>query len=336
MDLSTEYMGLGLANPLVASASPLSHTLEGVRRLAQAGVGAVVLHSLFEEELARRATRRQQLAEAGTESFPESLSYFPEAAGDEPGPLRYLNLVERASAAVDVPIIASLNGVTPGGWTSHARSMQDAGAAAIEINTYSLPGLGELTGRQVEERHVEILQSVKAVVSVPVAVKLSPYLSSVGEMVQRLDQAGADGLVLFNRFMHPDIDPGALAVVPGLGLSSPAEARLPRTWIALRWGRQRASLAASTGVEGPEDLARYLLAGADVVMTTSSLLRHGPEHARVLVDGLEAWMASKGFSRLEQVRGLLAMAAGADRQVRERSDYVAALRAANADPQGPW
>ncbi len=286
VNLSTSYMGLTLRNPLVASASPLSQTVDGVRRLADAGVGAVVLYSLFEEQLRREAAENARLVDAGTESFAESLSYFPAAAEDEAGPRRYLSLLERAAAAVDVPVIASLNGVTPGGWADYARAMQDAGAAAIELNIYYLPGDPRISGRDVEQRHIDVLTRVKDAVDLPVAVKLSPYFSSTGEMALRLDEAGADALVLFNRFLQPDIDPDKLAVVPEVSLSNPVDARLPRTWIALLHGRVRASLAATTGVETPADVAKYLLAGADVVMTASALLRHGPEHATVLLDGL--------------------------------------------------
>jgi len=334
MDLSTTYMGLALSNPLVASASPLSHTVDGVRRLADAGVGAVVLYSLFEEELAEEAARNARLAEAGSESFAESLTYFPESAGEESGPRRYLSLVERAVAAVEIPVIASLNGVTPGGWTSFAQAVQDAGAVAIELNVYYLPGDPSVPGREVEMRHLEILQRVKDAVSVPVAVKLSPHFSSIGDMARQLDAVGADALVLFNRILQPDIDPESLAIVPGVGLSSPADARLPRTWIALLHGRLRASLAASTGVEGPEDLAKYLLAGADVVMTTSSLLRHGPGHATTLLDGLSEWMERKGFATVGDLRGKLAVAPGEDATAYERTGYVSALRAANAGTYG--
>jgi hypothetical protein len=199
MDLSTSYLGLALRNPLVASASPLSNTVDGVRRLADAGVGAVVLYSLFEEQVRQEAERNARLADAGTDSFAESLSYFPADADADPGPRPYLSLLERAAVAVDIPVIGSLNGVTPGGWTSYARDMQDAGAAAIELNIYYIPGDPHITGREVEQRHIDILRRVKAAVSVPVAVKLSPHFSSTGEMALRLDEAGADGLVLFNR-----------------------------------------------------------------------------------------------------------------------------------------
>ena len=329
MELTTNYMGLELRNPLVASASPLSDTVEGVRRLADAGVGAVVLHSLFEEQLRQEAELNARLAEAGTESFAESLSYFPSVADEQAGPSRHLDLVQRAAAAVDVPVIASLNGVTPEGWTDHARAMQDAGAAAIELNIYYLPGDPHLTGRDVEQRYVDILQRVKGAVTVPVAVKLGPYFSSTGEMALRLDQAGADGLVLFNRFLQPDIDPELLIVVPSVALSSRSDTGLARTWISLLRGRVRAALAATTGVDEPADVAKYLLAGADVVMTASALLRQGPEHATVLLDGLGAWMERKGFQTVEELRGMLSVPRGADGAAYERSGYVTGLRTAD-------
>jgi dihydroorotate dehydrogenase (fumarate) len=334
-DLATRYLGLELRNPLVASASPLSSSADGVRRLADGGAGAVVLFSLFEEQLRREAARDAAAAEAGTDSFPESLSYFPPAASADGGPHRYLSLLERAATAVDVPVIASLNGSTTGGWTDYASALQDAGAAAIELNIYYLPGGPALTGRDVEQRHVEILTTVKAVVSIPVAVKLSPYFSSTGEMARRLDQAGADGLVLFNRFLQPDIDPETLTVTARPGLSTQAEGRLPRTWIALLARRVRASLAATTGVEDAADVAKYLLAGADVVMTASALLRHGPGYASVLLDELSGWMARKGFRTVGEVRGLLAVPVGADETAYERTSYVTALDAANRG-YVPW
>jgi len=295
-----------------------------------------VLYSLFEEQLRRQAAQDARLADAGTESFAESLSYFPSVAEQEGGPRPYLSLLERAAAAVAVPVIASLNGVTPAGWVDYARAMQDAGAAAIELNIYYLPGDAHISGRDVEQRHIDVLARVKDAVTVPVAVKLSPYFSSTGEVAVRLDEAGADALVLFNRFLQPDIDPEALAVVSGVGLSNAAEARLPRTWIALLRGRVRASLAATTGVEEPADVARYLLAGADVVMTASALLRHGPEHAAVLLDGLSGWMARKGFAAVDQVRGMLSVPLGTDEAEHERAGYVGAMREANSSAYGPW
>jgi dihydroorotate dehydrogenase (fumarate) len=334
-DLATRYLGLDLRNPLVASASPLSATADGVRRLADGGVGAVVLPSLFEEQLREQAARDAVAADAGAESFAESLSYFPAAASADGGPDRYLSLLKRAAAAVDIPVIASLNGATTGGWTDYASSLQDAGAAAIELNIYYLPGDLYFTGADVERRHVEILTTVKAVVTVPVAVKLSPYFSSTGEMARRLDRAGADGLVLFNRFLQPDIDPETLTVTVRPGLSTQAEGRLPRAWIALIAGRVRASLAATTGVENAADVAKYLLAGADVVMTASALLRHGAGYAGVMLGELSAWMHRKGFASVAELRGLLAVPDGTDQAAYERTGYVTALDAANKS-YGPW
>ena len=329
MKLATTYLGLHLRNPLVASASPLSRTVDDVRRLADGGVGAIVLYSLFEEQLLREAEENARLVDAGTESFAESLSYFPGDVADEAGARRYLSLLARAVAAVDVPVLGSLNGITPSGWSDYARAMQDVGAAAIELNIYYLPGDPHTTAREVEQRHIDVLERVKDVVGIPVAVKLSPFFSSMGEMALRLDEAGADGLVLFNRFLQPDIDPDTLGVDRLVPLSSPVEARLPRTWIALLHGRVRASLAATTGVETSADVAKYLLAGADVVQTASALLRHGPGHAAVLLDGLSDWMARKGFAAVDDLRGLLAVAPGADGAAFERAGYVSALRDAN-------
>ena len=327
MNLTTTYLGLTLDNPLVASAGPLSRTVDGVRQLADAGVAAVVLPSLFEEQVRREAERDAQLAEAGAESFAESLSYLPDTGG-EGGPRRYLDLVSRATATVGIPVIASLNGVTAGGWTDYAAAMQEAGAAAIELNVYYLPADPRMPGRDVEQRYVDILTTVKAAVTIPVAVKLAPFFSSAGEVAVRLDRAGADGLVLFNRFMQADIDPETLTVSTGLKLSSPAEAALPRSWIARLRGLMGASLAASTGVETAADVAAYLLAGADVVMTTSSLLRHGPSHAAVLIDGLTEWLKRKGFSGVDDVRGLLAVPAGAHGSAFERAGYLTAIEEA--------
>ncbi len=336
MELTTSYMGLALRNPLVASPSPLSYTLDGVQRLAAGGVGAIVLFSLFEEQLREEAARNAELVDGPADSFGEALDYFPTITKENAGPRRYLSLLERAVASVDVPVIASLNGVTTEGWTDYARAMQDAGAAAIELNTYYLPGDPQISGRDVEQRHIEALQKVKSAVTVPVAIKLSPYFSSTGEIALRLDEAGADGLVLFNRFLQPDIDPEELMTLPRVNLSNPADGRLPRTWIALLRGSVSASLAASTGVEVPADVARYLLAGADVVMTTSALLRHGPNYALDLLEGLSTWMTRKGFDTVDQFRGKLSVAPTSDPAAHERSEYVSAMRAANAGAYAPW
>jgi len=327
MDLRTSYLGLDLSNPLVASPSPLTRSVTGIRRLAAAGVGAVVLPSLFEEQIRHETERDLDLAEAGSESFGEALSYLPVPVADG-RPHQYLSLIERARAAVSIPVIASLNGATSGGWADYARSMQEAGASAIELNVYYLQGDPFMPGREVEARYLEILRTVSAAVRIPIAVKLGPYLSSMGEMAIRLHEAGAAGLVLFNRFMQNDIDPDTLTVGSDLSLSSPVEAGLPRSWIARLRGRVPISLAATTGVESARDVAAYLLAGADVVMTTSSLLRHGAEHADDLLEGLQAWMQRKGFESVEQVRGRLATAAGVDPSEYGRPRYLTTIEEA--------
>jgi dihydroorotate dehydrogenase (fumarate) len=328
MDLSTRYLGLTLRNPLLAAASPLSRNVDGVRRLADAGVGAVVLHSLFEEQLRREAEQNSRLSAQGSETYAESLTYFPSVVDHGYRANRYLHLLESAASTVDIPVIGSLNGVTPGGWARYAGSMQDAGAAAIELNIYYLPGDPQIDGRQVEQRHLDVLAHVKGAVEVPVAVKLSPFFSSIGEMAERLDQAGADGLVLFNRFLQPDIDCETLAPAPDVSLSAASEIRLPLTWIALLHRRLRASLAATTGVVSAADMAKCLLAGADVVQSASALLRHGPEYATVLLGGLRDWMLRKGFTTLDEVRGILSV--HDDGSARQRGDYVSALRDANS------
>ncbi|WP_156685533.1 dihydroorotate dehydrogenase-like protein [Mycobacterium sp. Marseille-P9652] len=333
MDLSTDYLGMRLHTPLLASASPLSRSVDGVRRLARAGVGAVVLYSLFEEQLRREAALNQRMAAQGSDSFAESLTYFPATIENGGGAVRYLRLLERAVAAVDIPVIGSVNASAPGSWAHYARRMQDAGAAAIELNVYYLPGdsaAATVAGRAVEERHLDVLAEVKDAASIPVAVKLLPYFSSTAEMAHRLDAAGADGLVLFNRFLQPDIDPETLGTVRTVALSTPADTRLPLTWISLLHRRVRASLAASTGVETASDVAKYLLAGADVVQTASALLRHGPEYAAVLLRDLGDWMRRKGFRHLGEVRGLLAAPGVPDSAARERADYVWAMRKANS------
>jgi dihydroorotate dehydrogenase (fumarate) len=335
-ELATTYMGLPLRNPLVASPSPLSYTFDGIRRLADGGVGAIVLFSLFEEQLREQQAHIAKLVDGPAESFPEALDYVPDIAKQDPGPTTYLRLLERAAAHLDIPVMASLNGASSGGWTRYARSMQDAGAAAIELNIYYLPGEPTTTGRQVEQRHLDVLQNVKEAVTVPVAVKLSPYFSSPGEIAVTLDRAGADALVLFNRFLQPDIDPEELVIAPNVNLSHPADGRLPRIWISLLRHHVHASLAATSGVETPADIARYLLAGADVVMTASALLRHGPSYAGRLLDGLTDWMNRKSFQTVGDVRGMLATPAQTDHDAYQRAGYVTAMRAANAGAYTPW
>jgi dihydroorotate dehydrogenase (fumarate) len=330
VSLATTYLGLQLRNPLVASSSPATRSVTRLRELADAGIGAVVLPSLYEEQVNAEALRELALTEPFEDAHGEAQGYFPRLPESAlPGATsRYLGLVERAVQVVDVPVIASLNGSTAGGWTDFARRLEGAGAAALELNIYFVPGDPHTSGRAVEDRHVEIVQHVKSVVSIPVAVKLSPHFSSTGEMALRLDEAGADGLVLFNRFLHPDVDPETMLVTPGVGLSTPEEGRLARSWIAILHGHVRASLAATTGVEDARDVAAYLLAGADVVMTASALLRHGIGHTEVLLDGLTDWLQRKGFASVDEARARLAVPAGVDADAYQRAGYVAALNSA--------
>ncbi len=328
VDTRTRYMGLWLRNPLVASAGPLSQTVDGIRSLAAGGVGAIVMYSLFEEQLRHEAQQETRLEEQGTESFFEALTYFPTAPSNGSGLTRtYLELIEKAAPLVDVPLIASLNGSSTGDWTQNARRMQDAGAAAIELNVYYVPGDISTPAREVEQRHLDILDEVKSRVTVPVAMKMSPYFSSFGKMAVALDAAGADALVLFNRYLQPDIDLDQMAVVPGFGLSSQEEAKLPRSWISALYGRVNASLAATTGVETVEDVIKYLLAGADVVMTTAALVRHGADYAGQLVDGVQSWLGRRGLN-LDRARGMLAVPTEADATAYARSGYVVGLERA--------
>lgn len=327
-DLRTRYMGLWLRNPVVASAGPMSQSVDGIKALAAGGVGAIVMYSLFEEQIRYEAEREVEIMDEASNSFAEALSYFPTTPSNDSGlTTKYLETIERAAPLIDVPLIASLNGSARGDWTRTARRMADAGAAAIELNVYYVPGDLSTSARDVEQRHLEILGDVKSSVSVPVAMKLSPYFSSFGELAQSLDEAGADALVLFNRYLQPDIDLEEMAVVPGFGLSSQAEAKLPRSWIRALYGRVNASLAATTGVETTEDVLKYLLAGADVVMTTAALVRHGAGYAGQLVDGVQSWLTRKQLS-LDKMRGMLAVPAQADAADYARAGYVSGLERA--------
>lgn len=327
-DLRTRYMGLWLRNPVVASAGPLSQSVDGIKSLAAGGVGAIVMYSLFEEQIRYEEQRAMELLDQASESFAEALTYFPTAPSNDSGlTKKYLDTIEKAAPAIDVPLIASLNGSASGDWTHTARRMQDAGAAGIELNVYYVPGDITTSPRDVEQRHLEILASVKQSVSIPVAMKLSPYFSSFGEMAHELDAAGADALVLFNRYLQPDVDLDQMAVVPGFGLSTQAEAKLPRSWIRALYGRVNASLAATTGVETVEDVVKYLLAGADVVMTTSALVRHGADYAAQLVDGVQAWLGRKQLD-LASARGMVAVPEDVSASDYARSGYVSGLERA--------
>ncbi len=333
MDLQTNYMGLNLRCPLVASAGPISQTLDGMKSLADAGVGAITMYSLFEEQIRAEQTRQTELAVEHDDMNAEALSYFPSVPTRLPQDLdatslAYLRLLEQAATTLEIPVIASLNGASLGGWVSFARRMEQAGAAGIELNTYYVPGDTTLNGLRVENLHIDIVQAVKLEVSIPVAVKLTPYFSSFGAFAHRLAQTGVDALVLFNRFFQPDIDLATLQPLPGVELSNPFEARLPRTWITLLRRHLDLSLAATSGVATAEDVVKYLLAGADIVCTTSALVRHGPAYANTLITGLSDWLAERGYGSVAEMRGTLAMPDEVDAADYERQGYVAALQKA--------
>lgn len=323
-DLSTTYLGLRLSSPLVASASPLNRDPVHLRRLERAGVGAVVLPSLFQEQVEAEQRWTERVAAAGREASPEVSSYFPEAMVPG-GPAAYLDLVRRAVAAVRIPVIASLNGTATTGWTDAARAIQEAGAQALELNIYQLPTDLSLTGKAVERRHLEVLAAVRQAVTIPVAVKLMPALTAPADLARRLDRAGAGGLVLFNRHYLPDLDMVGLRPRPTLELSTKHETRVPLLWISVLAGQVRASLAASTGVETAEEVVKYLLAGADVVMTTSALLRHGPDYAAHLVSGVRSWLDARGLASVSAMRGLVSRSRAGTGAVSERESYLEIL-----------
>jgi dihydroorotate dehydrogenase (fumarate) len=326
MDLTTHYLGLNLRNPLVASSSPLNLDVGNICRLEEAGAAAVVLPSIFQEQIEFEAAETERLTSAGSESYAEAASYFPSAASYRAGPDAYLEIIRRARQAAGIPVIASLNGITRSGWIDYAKKMEQAGASAIELNVYYIPSDPALPGAEVEQRYVDVLRAVKAAVSVPVAMKLSPFFSSLGHQVRQLEAAGADGFVLFNRFYQPDIDLVGMRLLRDLELSQPAEVRLPLLWIGTLRSQVKASLAASSGVDSSDDVVKYLLAGADVVMTTSALLRHGVAHMRSLLSGLIGWLEARDVGSVAEIRGKLSQDRVRDRTAYQRANYINILQ----------
>jgi dihydroorotate dehydrogenase (fumarate) len=326
IDLSTTYLGLALRTPLVASASPLSRDLEGIRRLEDAGASAIVLYSLFEEQLRQEAADLDYHLAAGTESFAESLTYFPQASEFQTGPEGYLEHIRKAKAATRIPIIASLNGSTLGGWTDFARRIEEAGADALECNIYFIPTDPDLQAADVEKTYISILRAVKNSVEIPVAVKLSPFFSNMASMAKRLDEAGADGLVLFNRFYQPDIDLEELELRPNVLLSTPQALRLPLTWIGILCGRVRAALAATGGVHGAEDAIKLLMVGANVTMLCSALMRNGINHIRHVERGLREWMEEHEYESVRQMQGSMSQMRCPDPGAFERAQYMRAVK----------
>ncbi len=342
MDLSTTYMGLKLKSPIAASASPLSARLETIKQLEDAGASAVVMFSLFEEQVKHDEAEFDYFMSYGTERFAESLSYFPQIDDYSVGPDQYLDLVAKAAESCDVPIIGSLNGISPVGWSEYAKKIEAAGARGIELNVYFIPTELDMTGDLVEQKYIDILMQVKDNVSIPVAMKLGPYFSSMANMAKRLADAGADALVLFNRFYQPDFDVNKLEVEPSLELSSANELRLPLLWTAVLSGKVDASIGAGTGVQTGADAAKFLLAGADAVFTASALLRNGPDYIGKLNAELEQFLKDKAYDSLEQMKGAMNQQSVADPTAFERANYIRILenykneycRDANIVPEG--
>lgn len=325
MDLSTRYLGITLKNPLVASASPLSRTLDGMKRLEDAGAAAIVMYSLFEEQIAHEAAELNHYLSYGTESFAESLTYFPESQAYNLGPEEYIKLLHSAKQSLGIPVIGSLNGISTGGWIDYARKIQEAGADALELNVYYIPTDPQLTSIDVEDRYVEVLQAVKRTIKIPVAMKLSPFFSSFAHMANRLDSAGAGALVLFNRFYQPDIDLQNLEVQPGVTLSTPHALKLPLRWIAILYGRLKANLAATSGIHTAEDAIKMIMAGADVTMMCSSLLKNGPGHLARMLDDMNRWMLEHEYVSVRQMKGSMSQKSVADPAAFERANYMKAL-----------
>jgi dihydroorotate dehydrogenase (fumarate) len=324
-DLSTTYLGLNLKNPLVVSPSPLCEEIGNLVQMEDAGAAAVVLHSLFEEQILIESQALDQGLSLGVESFAESLSYFPDMTAYNLGPEGYLEHIRKAKQAVNIPVIASLNGVTTGGWIKYARLMQEAGADALELNIFYLANDPELSGADVEELYTSLVSHVKASVRIPVAVKLGPYFSSMAHMAKKLDEAGADALVLFNRFYQPDFDLENLEVVPALHLSTPHELLLRLHWVATLYGHVRADLAVTGGVHTAHDVLKAMMAGARVAMMTSALLRHGIDHIRTVLRDLVQWMEEHEYESVRQMQGSMSRRNVPDPSAFSRANYMKVL-----------
>jgi dihydroorotate dehydrogenase (fumarate) len=324
-DLRTTYLGLHLANPIVPSASTLSSRIDNLKRLQDAGASAIVMQSLFEEQIEHEELQIHRMLETGADSNPESLTHFPELEDYNTGPDEYLRHLEASKKELGIPVIGSLNGSSEGGWLRYARLIEDAGADALELNVYFIAADPDESGWQVERRYLDLVSAVRDSVTIPLAVKIGPYFSSLANMARQLVEAGANGLVLFNRFLQPDIDLETLEVDPTLHLSTPDEVRLPLRWIGILHGRVECSLAATSGVHTAEDAIKLLLAGADVTMMASALFRHGPEHLGTVLQGLRDWLDEYGYLSVEQLKGSVSQVNVADPTAFARSNYMQML-----------
>lgn len=326
MDLSTTYLGLQLKNPIVPSASPMSRTVGSVRLMEDFGASAVVLYSIFEEQIRHESKEIFHHLTSTAESYSEATSYFPEPHDYITGPDEYLEHIRRIKESVTIPVIGSINGVTDGGWIEYAKSIEQAGADALELNVYYIPTDSRMTSSMIEQTYYDMVKNVRSQVKIPIAIKLSPFFTSIANVAQNLDALGINGLVLFNRFYQPDINLDTLNVEPGVVLSSSNSIRLPLRWIAILDGRVKASLAATTGVHSAEDVIKLTMAGADVTMLCSTLLRHGPRRIREILDDVHRWMIEHEYESLKMMRGSMNQASVADPSSFERANYMKALQ----------
>ncbi len=332
MNLTTTYLGMPLKNPIVPAASPLSNSVDGIRSLEDAGASAIVLQSLFEEQLTHESHELDHYLSYGSESYSEALSFFPEMDQYDVGPDSYLNLIRQASEAVDIPIIGSLNGVSTGGWIEYASKIEKAGASALELNIYYIPTAPAMTGAAVEEMYVNVLRDVRNSISIPVAVKLSPYFSATANMASRLAETGADGLVLFNRFYQPDFDLDQLEVVPHLVLSTADELLLPLRWVSILYGRVPVDFAITSGVHSHIEVLKSMMAGAKVAMMASALLKNGVGHITTVLDDLVQWMEEHGYESIEQMQGSMSQQYVAEPAAFERANYMKVLKSWRPEP----
>lgn len=318
MDLTTHYMGLSLKNPLIASACPLTSTIKSIQRLEKAGIAAVVLPSLFEEQIRQEQGADEQIDPSRNDLFPEAGSFLTLERSSQ----MYLDLIAKARATVDIPVIASLNGCSEGGWTEYARQIERAGASGIELNIYYNPPSLDITGRQVEELYLNVVHQVKRSVSIPVALKIDPYFSAFGHMARQFDEIGIDALVMFNRMQQPDFNLKTMLVETRWPISKAGDIGIPLRWISVLHGKIRSSLAASGGAYDHEDLIKYLLAGADTIMLASALIQNGSDYVSVLLKGLEVWLKQREFTDLAQMRGLMSQRSVANPEAFERANYI--------------
>jgi len=331
VDLTTTYLGLKLKNPLVASPSPLSEKVENIKRMEEAGIAAVVMYSLFEEQIIHESLELDHFLSRGTESFAEALTYFPNVGKFSLAPDKYIEILEKTKQAVNIPVMGSLNGVSTGGWIEYARKIQDAGADALELNLYYLPTDVNLTSTQLEDNYLKLVSDIRAKVRIPLAVKLAPFFTALPNFASRLVEAGADGLVLFNRFYQPDLDLENLEVVPNLVLSNSDELRLPLRWIAILYGKVKADLALTSGVHTSEDAIKAIMAGANVAMTTSALLKRGTNAIQQILIGMEEWMTEREYVSVQQMRGSMSQGAVAEPAAFERANYMKVLNSYNPE-----